>query len=1360
MKKILSLVLALILGFLGTNLTAAVADDATKTDATYALQEQIDITQATKETVWEAGYKARCGKKVLRRTRKHHALARRILLAPLMLFTIGDIVSPAIAGDKDVLEAKKKSNAWHEKHAYEEYLEQLAKEQAELDREAKVKAAEAARELKKAAKKTADEQKAAERKAENAKKAAEKLAVNKKMAWETSPVKAIELVRTIKAAEAALDEMNDKASDARNKRDEMAKKAQIAKSEAEAIAAGLKRPTSSSKYRNTIMWAAEAEAKLTELTNAFHSLTKTVNAVESEIESMRYQSRMIRKYGNAFARECLKTEYNKFNRLEKIKKVEENKNIRPLQTIKERLKSDSFTLYGFDSEIILKLYKPYIDRLMEKPDYTSLKDIKDRKEWFSKKKAIDEELKLKKRVALKEFRDFLKNNDSEPIVVNEATARVSRLRRSILSMIFEIDYNQKAPTKSWIVIEHGIQETFNISLKVFSDNKEEAEKQLDDLQKQIYQHIGARGVKVIGRPNEFGEYSEITYEGLFSSASHQKAEKLVMADRNLMKVHEEALWFGKTKEQILKSGLTGAEIWKMRANMARPISMALTTKDGTPIYLHDGKMVPDAVRTYVHKKALQIGQSGKDGKAYKFLDNAKNDVVVGAGAILMLEEMNTSVAQLSGCGLKGCGVDARSSETYALKKHKTERPDWLNEVKILFSEDCWKFDKVGYSSYRDFVQHMDDLAIKYPGINQVYVLRQGEEIEGEERVRTLTRSLLQQLVAITKGEIVQLTAPVVDKLNRMNSLGGMFGMAAELSADDEDRSLLGQLILKLPGLLLEPAVQRIYEKKWTSIKHEAMGNKARAKGQYPYITQDTVALYEIWALGMNPNRNDLGVLWAGEASLNLVKAGTKVVAVRFPANAMTAKVLECRPLAGVFSTCGNICQLSIYDDILIVQDGDVDGDEMCILYDKLLVKLVERMRNVFRPPVIMFAHGGKNDRVEIGTEEELIRRMYDSLWSAKRYDKVGLYANMSRDCAYLMAIQVKRMMRAKDKKERNLARISISFLMLWMAAASTGAILAIDQVKGNKVDKNLIKWLEVIKKELDSRMSVKDGENTKRCAPFTQPYVKADMSIDALPANENVSTDLFGMIVNEKTGEFNPDMSHYVKNTDAIIASTTAFDGYNTRVRRGFVTSGMLTELRYNYFNTLKDKDGKSVDADVFKLIREHKTVGLKELLELYWRNACSLQFRSTAKTVPGKKAEYQEMVRNSIMDWAMSDKWVAGENATAPVGYVFTDAEKKGNVLREAMKMALSSDTPSFTKFVLEVFAKDIIENVDANGTNIADFLDGAIVFETDLKEDCEATDFTALDEGEDMYEDDENIDLNDIMDDSFCMSEYEDGQ
>ena len=69
MKKFLSLVLALVLGVIGINLPAAMADVSTKTETTVTL----DTPTAVKADEWVAGYKLRC-----RRYRRHTSRQKKM----------------------------------------------------------------------------------------------------------------------------------------------------------------------------------------------------------------------------------------------------------------------------------------------------------------------------------------------------------------------------------------------------------------------------------------------------------------------------------------------------------------------------------------------------------------------------------------------------------------------------------------------------------------------------------------------------------------------------------------------------------------------------------------------------------------------------------------------------------------------------------------------------------------------------------------------------------------------------------------------------------------------------------------------------------------------------------------------------------------------------------------------------------------------------------------------------------------------------------------------------------------------------------------------------------------------------------
>ena len=128
--------------------------------------------------------------------------------------------------------------------------------------------------------------------------------------------------------------------------------------------------------------------------------------------------------------------------------------------------------------------------------------------------------------------------------------------------------------------------------------------------------------------------------------------------------------------------------------------------------------------------------------------------------------------------------------------------------------------------------------------------------------------------------------------------------------------------------------------------------------------------------------------------------------------------------------------------------------------------------------------------------------MYSSLWSAKEFDSVGKYANLARDCAFLANIELKEMRKARSAGNDRAANehwTEFKKFILWMAAASTGAILAIDQVKGNAVDPKLIAWLEAIADAVrnDRRMQVMYvDENGEERWKYAQPFKRKHGAVE------------------------------------------------------------------------------------------------------------------------------------------------------------------------------------------------------------------------------------------------------------------------
>ena len=1236
-------------------------------------------------------------------TEKHNAILRKP--------QIGEVIARPVVIEKEVKKVVEKitnepTQAKSMANAMEEYERQCVWQQEKADkaeakrikREAKKAAAEELRKLKAIA---ADLKKEAE-KAEKAQKKADKLEAERTVALGVLPEEAKAMVEKLSQYNTLISTVADEVREMLDRKDVLRDEARALKAEIEELSAGLKRPMCSAKVRTAMAKKAEIEQKISALTKQTGILRDKGAVLVGERKALKKQIRTLKVYGNAAVRPTVRAAIADAKRAEKVKKLDET--IRELQTIEERCKKDRFQIPSFDKDTLLDsngLRALFNDLNMYK---ASMKNGPESERAFNKSKA-----------ALLTLSGMVKKK--KPLILHMKDSRPSAIQQNMLSMCMRIDTEDKGIRNEWISVEHGFFTQMKPSWRLFSGNKGEGQKLASKFVDAVATLLD--NIVVYGWNNE-----ETKYNGLYSSASHQKQEKVISCKEVLMQLHERLVWFGKTKADVLATNITGAQIWKMRANLARPIAFAITTKDGKPMYLHNVHMVPDRKKNYKVKNGLFIG-GDHNGKRYEYKDGVV-PTILGDGAILALEEMCRDAFQGGGTGLKGMFVFAEDARDVAEAKRGI-KADIPEDKYFVCGDGCFKFDKL-YKNWDEFAAVMDELAETYPGINRIYALRESEEVEDDEKIRKISRSLVQQLIVAGDDELEQLAQPTVESLLYKKTFEGLYSNLAELGLPEEKRTALGRLFFECPELLTNAIVQFIGMKSWEKKQWDAIGNKLRTKGQYPYIMQDPVALIEVWLLGADPDDPTLGVLKEGEASVVGVKEGTEMVAIRYPANFFTAKIVVCKPLKEIFGRCGNVAIFSIHDDILIVQDGDVDGDEAGLFYDELLIRLVKRMRAVVKPPVVVFEHGDKHDFGTIGTEHELVFRMYASLHSAKENDSVGKFANLARDCAYLACVALREGVKAKregrtadatawDAKYRD--------YVLWMAAASTGAILAIDQVKGNDIDEALIRWLDKIQENMAKLMSkpvrvIENGEEKTKmvtASPWTQPYVKADETIECLPVNMQVCTDILGYNTYSKTGNWEFDAQGFTDNKAALAALITDTRFAPTAVRSAPVLSGMLTELRANYFNrNFRNDDGSVVDPDakIKKLIDKKLPVGQKDILLMYYRNMNTLEFRMQEKTVPGKRAAYFAMVRKCLFDQALSIEWKTSEDVDVPGyerGHVFTEEEKKAIVVNTAIVDALElgkngngvevCNKPSYAKFVMNVFAEDVLANVRRNRQN-----------------------------------------------------------
>ena len=909
--------------------------------------------------------------------------------------------------------------------------------------------------------------------------------------------------------------------------------------------------------------------------------------------------------------------------------------------------------------------------------------------------------------------NLLKSILSTGLTVRVQKGRTIRLTKSAIPEVTHIDYESKKPTNKIMVVEHNIQSVFDFHWSLFSNDKKIGEQLKDKYQKRIEKHLMYRGVKVLYKDNTF-----TLYGGAASSSSHQKQEKLLMVDAKVMKKNEKFFWFGKSFAEFVSSTkMKGAEFWKIRANLIRPWMKQFITADGAVIRMSDVLFVKDVEKIYIVKNGRRIGKI--DGKLYR--DGVeKESKVIGDGAIVAIVKLAFQ-GQCSGTGLKGFFVDGTSSIEALCRKHGITVEEFMNyevmgidgklhrigDYKAIAGEGCWKFDKA-FDKFEDYMNWLGDMEKSYPGIDALYLLRQSEEIEEEDKIRRLTKTLIQQWMIMSPKEIRKLTEKARKDLRKAKTFKGSVRKLAALWKNPEERNAVEKLFEEAPWLISNPIIQEFLKESWIRKLIEAASCKFRTEGQYPYIMQDTVALLECWVLGLDPNSEDLGILKGDEVSCADVPDGRELLCVRFPANFLTALVMINRACVEAFSSVNAVMMLSVHSDILIRQDGDVDGDEMCVIYNRLAIELTKRMLKEFNPPVMLFMHGDKAPRHSYASVEEFLEECSDALWRAKKYDSVGLYANLAMKCAYLAAI-------AHAKGNRK----DCDKYLLWMSAASTGAILAIDQVKGNTVDESLINWLDAIQKSVRKAMKAIAKEqgfgadSGARQNPFSHYYNELakrrpiDMTT-CLDVNELNFVDMISDLILRDAGSWDEyDMQGVEWNAiaacDALLDHSMPLD---MKVKYGCVTKEMVELLGDNWFK-LESKD-KEMDKTIEtrKKMVPGTQIGLKEFLLMLWRNESSMAYSMEGTNLYEKKEEYYGTCRELLRMFLESGDWVNKYAKSFPEGYEFNLSERwtimANAVIMDALELrksnGLDGNKGSYAMFCLRLFASELRRNVKEN--------------------------------------------------------------
>lgn len=896
---------------------------------------------------------------------------------------------------------------------------------------------------------------------------------------------------------------------------------------------------------------------------------------------------------------------------------------------------------------------------------------------------------LKKKVALL---------SQKPIAVRPADGTVIHMPKTMLTQITGIntDPDNKAIESSVIVADHDTEDWFKTNWMVWGDTAEEAEAAYAAFCESLYDWLDQKGVVSLSK----------SYQNTTAGSSQLKNEKVVLMDVLKRKAIEEALYFGKTEEQFAaENALVGPELWKAWANMSRPWACDFCYADGTNGSPRDILVVKMPKYIYHHGKAIQIGGL-YDNKPYK-VGSCDNPVDLFAGQIMFWKPIRGQGGQLNGYGIKGFAFYAGSSVLErVLKKYGLTREEFfdckvenidgklvrIGDYAGIATDDIWKFDKF-FQSWEQYLATVDRLAAKWPVISKLGILRQAEDAEGQYKRRHSTRSLHQQLFSWTQEEVTNLVAPTATKIKALMSYENAITKLAGLGKDLTERTAIEVLFGAAPWLWMAPGVQAYWKNKLRSMVKELMANKLDAKGQYPYIVQDPVAMIEILVLGKRPE--EAGILPTGYVSVADVPDGQELMVLRFPSNYLTARVRINKAMAEVFADLGNVCVLSIHDDILVVQDGDTDGDETCILYNTLIIELVKRMLAELDPPVVVFEHGTKAEKSLSGSVAGLRKKLAHARYMASHNDHTGIYADLARDCAMLAA-------RAKAKGDDRLFQT----YLVWMAAASTGAIISIDQVKGNDVSEVLEAWLLEISSKVRKAMG--------RKKPYTQQFLKADVSKD--DCNKPQTESLPDAIAVEGRSQVGPYAvtSPFGWNGEAAKEACFVHDVPVCTIQKhplNDVIKDALTSILYNDM-VIVGKDGveRLIDSDFRAAVKAGQPVGLKDLIVYLYHNAQALKCSCEGALMSQKTQEFYALCWNILKEFAITDnkpsKTIANKTASVKVNSLY--AVMVNEALELSRGNGVDDDDGLYRWFCLNVVAAALTATIKKNGWKSSDFQPG----------------------------------------------------
>ena len=800
------------------------------------------------------------------------------------------------------------------------------------------------------------------------------------------------------------------------------------------------------------------------------------------------------------------------------------------------------------------------------------------------------------------------------IILKADNAKVHNGRQSQLTDIIGVPYGKM--TDMIISVNHSVANVFVPAVNEYLNGEDEKDiKDIKDIMGAILAIATTNGLDVLMLPNDKGERRCVSYKFWNSNNSQLKVGKFIALSNKAYERAADVAHAGMSEEEFEDVWCNGSDLLKWGSYAITPGCPMMY--NGEPITVNDVLVVKSisAIRKFAN--VLRYKDNGES-----VLETASDiERTLFDGEMLFLVPIRSQQGR-GGFAFKYFGTCAAYEDGTTMIDEIAARegldiPDTIEDLdgvqrnwrkyKMICTEDCWKWGwKIGAEkrvfSYAEYCTRMNKLAEKYPTANMMYSARVADATE--ESKRRLTRQSIQQFIFATHAQIERLTAKSLHKLEKWSTHDGVLRVLAGLDKPEDERTAFEHLIEVCPELLDHPYMQRSIEDMYHRKVAEA-AVRPEVNGIYPYLAEDPVAFIKIVFWKMDPNKKGIGYLRHDQVNAPETDDEVEMYLVRYPNNYLCGRVRK-NHNDSIYRCVGNVIILSIDGGFLVVADGDSDGDEVCAIFDKVVVEMMKQSLIRIKPPVVAFPHDKLEKKIVHGNAERAAM-IAKAMVIANMYGpEVGKNSNLATKFMHRAATAYKEYELTNDSKKQWLFKTALNNAIV----AHIAAIIAIDLAKTGKMPA----WLEKNLSEISKFAGKKMPWNQRFCkdSKATPWYLEA-WDDKTLELSEAVC-DKVALYVIEKSNAMN-----YKAPTGLNVKDGKAFDIHDLLgSKEGLYVQGSAGKLNIKNLRSLEARNYReknSEEDDEFKLIEKlksndpEKKVNPSEIVRFLWRNQASLVY-------------------------------------------------------------------------------------------------------------------------------------------------------